>query len=173
MIMPHREVANCVRQAPARRKSALKSSTQEREEPVSTVQAVGHLSVLLLCLAALGVSCYGFYLYYLLPLLGPPSQEARYYQAVSLNQVSGSLADLVSWLPALWTALTRVPAAQSVRGLSGLVIYRPAAPPSPPPPPPHHGQGSVTAQGTPVTTDLAAAATVITASRTVRVRRVT
>ncbi|XP_075746510.1 heparanase isoform X2 [Rhipicephalus microplus] len=80
MIMPHREVANCVRQATARRKSALKSSTQEREEPVSTVQAVGHLSVLLLCLAALGVSCYAFYLYYLLPLLGPPSQEARYYQ---------------------------------------------------------------------------------------------
>ncbi|KAL3199966.1 hypothetical protein MRX96_043691 [Rhipicephalus microplus] len=44
MIMPHREVANCVRQAPARRKSALKSSTQEREEPVSTVQAVGSTS---------------------------------------------------------------------------------------------------------------------------------
>ncbi|KAH7957695.1 hypothetical protein HPB52_021905 [Rhipicephalus sanguineus] len=79
--MPHREVAKGVRQAPAvLRKSTVTSSKQADEEPVSTVQAVGHLSLLLLCLAALGVSCYAFYLYYLLPLLGPPSQEARYYQ---------------------------------------------------------------------------------------------
>ncbi|KAL1479941.1 hypothetical protein MTO96_051458 [Rhipicephalus appendiculatus] len=85
MTMPHREVAKGARQAPARRKSTLKSSTQEDEAPVSTVQAVGHLSVLLLCLTALGVSCYAFYLYYLLPLLGPPSPEARYYQVLLLH----------------------------------------------------------------------------------------
>ncbi|KAH6934146.1 hypothetical protein HPB50_020684 [Hyalomma asiaticum] len=80
-IMPHREVSKGVRKTSARRKPAATSSKQqEQEPPVSTAQAVGHLSLLLLCLAALGVSSYAFYLYYLMPVLAPPSQAARYYQ---------------------------------------------------------------------------------------------
>ncbi|XP_065296057.1 heparanase-like [Dermacentor albipictus] len=78
--MPHRESTKGVRQPSAARKSASKASKPEEEAAVSTVQAVGHISLLLLCLAALGVSCYAFYLYYVLPVLWTPSNAARYYQ---------------------------------------------------------------------------------------------
>ncbi|KAK8781177.1 hypothetical protein V5799_017483 [Amblyomma americanum] len=88
--MPHPSKG---RRAPSgARKSARNEHSGEGQElpPVTTVQAVGHLSLLLLCLAALGASCYAFYLYYLVPALGTPG-SARSYQDAPWVPVGASV----------------------------------------------------------------------------------
>ncbi|XP_077534533.1 heparanase [Haemaphysalis longicornis] len=87
--MPHdRRRRSPVRRASSPRKkppvpvpAPTSCSSIEVEEVTTTVQAVGHLSLLLLCLAALGASCYAFYLYYLGPVLGPLPNHRDYHDA--------------------------------------------------------------------------------------------